>query len=403
MPKARRKTSAKPRPIRRKPSLDFSVTGLVYCTMMMFIGLAAINTQANLLFGVFGLMIGILFISFLISGMVIVRLKVERVLPDHAMVGRPTAISYQITNRKRFWPSLSVTVSEYDGLEAFHRQPSAYMLHCANRSTAIIPAEVIPRQRGVFEFDHFQLSTSFPFGFIKRAINRGQKDSLVILPAIGTMRRELMQRFRSAESEGHNVRPSRGGMDEFYGLREYRPGENPRRIYWKRSARTGTLALCEMTRVSPPKLIVVVDTCASDQSREMHIAVERAIAIAATVIDNVIDAGLLVGLVAWSGQYIAVQPNIGKRHRLELLSHLARLERSPAIGANDLLEYARPMFRSDTTAVLVSPADVSVGLGDAARGSLVALSSREDLYRRYFGFPDEIDFAAAYVQREPLR
>ena len=47
-------------PVRRKPSLDFSVTGLVYCSMMMFMGLAAINSQANLLFGVFGLMIGIL-------------------------------------------------------------------------------------------------------------------------------------------------------------------------------------------------------------------------------------------------------------------------------------------------------------------------------------------------------
>ena len=54
-------------PVRRKPSLDFSITGLVYCSMMMFLGLAAVNTQANLLFGVFGLMIGVLLISGIIS------------------------------------------------------------------------------------------------------------------------------------------------------------------------------------------------------------------------------------------------------------------------------------------------------------------------------------------------
>jgi len=69
--------------------LDFSVTGLIYCTMMMFIGLAAINTQANLLFGVFGLMIGILLVSFFISGLVIKKLHTERVVPDWAIVGRP--------------------------------------------------------------------------------------------------------------------------------------------------------------------------------------------------------------------------------------------------------------------------------------------------------------------------
>ena len=34
---------------------------------MMFMGLAAINSQANLLFGVFGLMIGILLVSGLVS------------------------------------------------------------------------------------------------------------------------------------------------------------------------------------------------------------------------------------------------------------------------------------------------------------------------------------------------
>ena len=50
-------------PVRRRPSLDFSITGLVYCSMMMFMGLAAVNTQANLLFGVFGLMIGVLIVA----------------------------------------------------------------------------------------------------------------------------------------------------------------------------------------------------------------------------------------------------------------------------------------------------------------------------------------------------
>src|SRR3954451_17530900 len=110
-------------PVRRRPSLDFSVTGLIYCSMMMFMGLAAINSQANLLFGVFGLMIGILLISGVISRKVLRRLKVRRLLPDHAVVGRPAVLVYQIGNQKRFWPSLSVTVAELDGTSAFTRQP----------------------------------------------------------------------------------------------------------------------------------------------------------------------------------------------------------------------------------------------------------------------------------------
>src|SRR5215213_4124388 len=101
-------------PVRRKPSLDFSLTGLVYCSMMMFMGLAAMNSQASLLFGVFGLMIGILLISGVISKLVLRRLNLHRGLPELAVVGQATTITYEFTNGKRFWPSLSVCLAELD-------------------------------------------------------------------------------------------------------------------------------------------------------------------------------------------------------------------------------------------------------------------------------------------------
>src|SRR6476661_7855778 len=108
-----------PTVVRKKPSLDFSITGLVFCSMMMFMGLAAINSQANLLFGVFGLMIGILIVSGVVSRVVLRKLTVVRSLPEQSVVGTPTTIIYDFRNSKRFWPSLSVTLGELDGAEAF--------------------------------------------------------------------------------------------------------------------------------------------------------------------------------------------------------------------------------------------------------------------------------------------
>src|SRR5689334_23786284 len=160
----------------RKPSLDFSVTGLVYCSMMMFMGLAAMNSQASLLFGVFGLMIGILLVSGFISRMVLRGLHLHRGLPELAVVGQTTTVTYEFLNEKRFWPSLSVALAELDGAEAFTRQPQSYLLHAAAHHTAIVPIEVMPKRRGLHEMNRFQLATSFPFGFIKRAVERQQKD-----------------------------------------------------------------------------------------------------------------------------------------------------------------------------------------------------------------------------------
>src|SRR3954447_17885364 len=162
-------------PVRRKPSLDFSMTGLVYCAMMLFMGLAAVNTQANLLFGVFGLMVGILLVSGVVSRLVLRRLRVRRVLPDHGVVGRVMPVTYEFRNDKRFWPSLSVCMAELDGVEGFTKQPQCYLLHAAPSVTASVPAELVPKRRGLHEFNHYQLSTSFPFGFVKRAVSRRDK------------------------------------------------------------------------------------------------------------------------------------------------------------------------------------------------------------------------------------
>src|SRR5215211_3625001 len=114
--------------VRRKPSLDFSLTGLVYCSMMMFMGLAAVNSQANLLFGVFGLMVGILLVSGVISRIVLRRLRIKRVLPAHGVVGRAMPVTYEFANGKRYWPSLSICLSELDGADAFTKQPQCYLL-----------------------------------------------------------------------------------------------------------------------------------------------------------------------------------------------------------------------------------------------------------------------------------
>src|ERR1051325_9179823 len=86
-----------------------------------------------------------------------------------------------------------------------------------------------------------------------------------------------------------------GGQDEFYGVKEYRQGESPRMIYWRRSARTGTLVSKEMTHIAPPRIIIFVDTFIKDRTLANHAEVERAIAMAASLASRTIDQGLAVG------------------------------------------------------------------------------------------------------------
>lgn len=378
--------------VRERPGLDFSLTGLIYCCLMLFMGLAANNSQANLLFATFGLMIGILLISGVISRLVVRRLRVRRALPDHGVVGRTVRAVYEITNQKRFWPSLSVSISELDGVQGFTHQPQCYLLHVASGMTAEVASELVAKRRGLHEFDRFQLGSSFPFGFIKRAVTLRHKEHLVIYPPLARVDSRLLTLCRSADLSGPTMRPRSGGSDEFYGVKEFRRGDNPRWIYWRRSARTGVLVSKEMTQVSPPRLLILVDTRLSEPNLREAALVEKSIAMAASLAAMALDSDLSVGLFAWSNGWLGIPPLRGKTQRGEILSALGRLSSNTEHGIEALLENCHGLLKSGTTPVLFTPRDVQMGLQEEARGAMVIVSALSAESAAWFHFEPGIDF-----------
>jgi uncharacterized protein (DUF58 family) len=382
-------------PVRKKPRWDFSVTGLVYCAMMMLMGLAAINGQANLLFGVFGLMIGVLLVSGVICRMVLSRLRLTRTLPEYCVVGRPTTLMYHFKNHKRIWPSLSATLAELEGTEAFETQPVAYMLHAAAQMTASVPVEVMPKRRGRHVLGAYQLSTSFPFGFIKRAVVHSEPDAVLVCPALGKVSKQLLSLCRSDQRADAPIKARRGGEDEFYGVKEHRTGDNPRWIYWRRSARTpGLLVSKEMTQVAPPRLVLLVDTYLQRISPPEQAAVEKALAMAASLASQALDDGLSVGLCAWNGDdWTVLTPQQGKRQLRDLLATLARLPPNTVADSAALLDTAAALIKTGTAAVLFTPRPMQLSLGDRLRGALVALPTESALAKSWFQFDPAIDFS----------
>lgn len=382
--------------IRRRPARKLEITfgGWVYLGMTLFMGLAAVNVQVSLLFGTFGLMVGVVVVSFMLSRLVLRRLKVQRLLPSNAVVGRPLTIPYEFTNRKRFWPSLSVSVREVDS-RAFARPPAAYLLHAAPRTTATVPAQAMPLQRGLQPLDALDLQSSFPFGFLRRRVRLRHPQSLLVWPALARVHPRVIQQCLAAEhtaAANPPVQPRIGGSDEFYGVKEFRVGDNPRFLNWRRSARTGVLVANEMTQVAPPRLMLLVDTYATDApSLEL---VERAVAMAASLATTALERGLGVGLHAWADSWVTVSPSRGKRHQRDLLSHLACLPRNHQQDVMALLASGGPWMRQQVTPVLFSPHALPLEAGMPAGRRCVVLAADALTSRQSFVFDPEVDFAA---------
>jgi uncharacterized protein (DUF58 family) len=286
-----------------------------------------------------------------------------------------------------------VSLAELGAAEVFTRQPRAFLMHAPPGHRATASIELIPKRRGLHELGRYQIATGFPFGFLRRTADRHHAEQILVFPAIGEVDRELLARCRSAENSGASMRPREGGGDEFYGVREYRPGDSPRSIYWRRSARTGTLVARQMTQVAPPRLIVLVDTHNPDQTPLRYAAVEMAIAQGASLASQAMESGLSVGLAVWGGdRWVCIRPNRGKRHRRDLLAALARVPLNARRDASALMEAARPMVRPGTTPVLLTSYPVPGGWSENAHSGLLTIESTSDQARRWFRFADTVDF-----------
>jgi uncharacterized protein (DUF58 family) len=71
-------------------------------------------------------------------------------------------------------------------------------------------------------------------------------------------------------------------MDRFHGLREYREGDDPRRIHWRTTARRGVRTYLEWRAEAGREVVVVLgrgETASPDADRRF----ERAVSVAATV------------------------------------------------------------------------------------------------------------------------
>jgi uncharacterized protein (DUF58 family) len=145
-------------------------------------------------------------------------------------------------------------------------------------------------RRGLNRLPPLTARTVQPFGLVSAGLQIGPGTELLVLPALGRIRKELRTRLnRWLESQAITLDP---GDDELARLRDYRPGDPPLRIHWKASARHRTLLVAERHAPGCRRLALVVDTSTGPDARKL----ERLICIAATLVDHFCAEGWAVSL-----------------------------------------------------------------------------------------------------------
>ena len=340
------------RPPRR---LSFTREGRLVVVLAVAVGFAAINTGNNLLYLLLGWLLSFIIASGVLSEATLRGLVVTRRLPPRVHAGEPFLMEVEIENTKPARASYSIEVEDLQGKTPLDKRcyflkiPEGKVQRTSYRHTFV--------RRGAYTLTGYRLATKFPFALFRKSRDVDAPIDILVYPP----RVPVTLPPPRATTRGDAVASRLGRRGEFFGLREHRASDDRRDVHWKSSARTGRLLVREYEDELARHVVVAVDNALPRDVRDALAdgvlvpaheaqvgAVERAIAIAASLATAYLEAGWTVGLVARGAN---VPAGSGRMHEARIARELALLP-----YADDTTPFPTTAPRGDR--VLVAPRGV---------------------------------------------
>jgi len=258
----------------------------------LLLGLAAINAGLNLLFLVWGMMLFLVLASGVLSELCLRRLEVRRSAPPAVHAGAPYLMGISLSNRKRRLPSFSVEVEDLVAERPIDKR--CYFLKLPAGRTQETAYRHVIAHRGRHRLSGFRLSTKFPFGLIQKSRDVVDPLDVLIYPALVKVPEALLRGFPARMGIGRFKSRARSG--DFFGLRDFRPGDEPRDIHWRTTARRGIPFVRESEDDEGLEATILFDNTVTSEPGSDSEPFERAVSLAASVALALIQRGYRVAL-----------------------------------------------------------------------------------------------------------
>jgi uncharacterized protein (DUF58 family) len=257
--------------------ISFTSGGVAFTIGTFAVGFAAMNTGNNLLYLLWGSMLGFLMVSFWLSEQAIRDVRIERRFARAVTVGHDFRLSYEVTNRKSRLPSLALEIIE-GGLPG-----RAFVAHVPPGGTVAARSVNSFVRRGIYPLDIVTLSTAFPFGLFRKEKDIRMPGEVVVWPRSDRRVREPRVGGGRMRRAGLAARGTAGSRGEYRSLRGYRPGDDPKDIHWRSTARLREPVIREYERDGAETRWICLDTRV-EQSDAAEVAVEVAASLCAQAV-----------------------------------------------------------------------------------------------------------------------
>ena len=272
------------------------------------LGVAAVNTGNNLLYLLSAMLLALVVVSGILSEAVIRRLRLAPALPEEIHARQPALLGLTLRNIKR-WPSYSITLEVHDAAGA---RRFIYVPRIAAGESRLVTWEATLPRRGRQRLGGVRVTTRFPFGIFLKGSQVAMREEVLVYPAVEPV---SSARLGALGGGGATNTRRRGRGVDLHNLRDYRPGDDPRLIHWKSTAKAGVLTVRELEAETTldTRIMLVRGPGAGER-------VEAGISEAASLAAHLLRAGAQVEL---AGLGLHVPLGRGSAQRRAILAALA--------------------------------------------------------------------------------
>ena len=224
------------------------------------------------------------------------------------------------------------------------------------------------QRRGSYQIGPLVAVASDPLGLAERETVVCEPFELLVHPRVEIVDdRPLTRQFEDPPMRPPVSKPWPSGL-EFYGMREYKPGDDLRRIVWRATARTGTMMVREAEQGITDKVTIILDTDRVSHTHDgdgFSESFETAVRAAASLGVHHLRGGYEVRVEVNGGPLVL--PLRTAASQLQLLDALARVEvaRQPLTAA---IGRVIASGGRDSHGILITP---RLGSGEAAQLKLL--------------------------------
>ena len=234
------------------------------------------------------------------------RIDARRSIPETLGLGDRHDAVLEIESRWR-WPFRAEIAHEMP-VSVVMDEPAAVEIPAGG--AVAVPMPVTPMRRGRLQVGDVAIRATARWGLLARIIRLPLSAETTVVPSLANVRRfRLLAMQHRLSDVGVRALRRRGEGRSFAGLREYVPGDDPRNIDWKSTARHERMMLREFTIERSQTVITLVDCGrAMTQMAGDFARIEHVLSAALLLTDVAAVSGDQVGVLAFDDSVRAFVP-----------------------------------------------------------------------------------------------